>query len=270
MKHDIIVSEPIVYLIGRPQFDLDTLAIFLQNEGVEWRRSAGATQAEEIIETAGRICYMSYSERQSPRTNTAYIFNLIAQGHESVLEHVSWTFILTNVSRAFTHQLVRHRVGFSFSQLSQQYHDESDAQFLMPMLVDHLPEAKQVWRSAMETAQQAYHDLMTQLEATFDAEGAQMSPTERRRAIRSASRSVMPNATATKIVVTANARAIRHFLTVRGSIPGDEEMRRVASAILQQMQVEAPALFADFHIQTLSDNSPIVIKAELETKHHES
>jgi thymidylate synthase (FAD) len=117
------MSDPKIYVLARPSFTNEFDA-FLQEEGQEWKGST-STPAERLVEFAGRICYMAFGVRQSTKTNSEYIGNLIRQEHESVLEHVGWTFLLTNVSRAFTHQLVRHRVGFSFSQLSQQYHDES-------------------------------------------------------------------------------------------------------------------------------------------------
>ena len=85
-----------------------------------------------------------------------------------------------------------------------------------------------------------------------------MQKKEIRRAVRSAARSVLPNATETKILVTVNARALRHFFKVRGSIPGDEEMRTVAAELLKLLQLEAPSIFLDFHIETLPDGSPIV------------
>src|SRR5258708_35857717 len=106
---------------------------------------------------------MSFGDKQSPRQNGDYIRNLIRQGHESVLEHVSWTFLLTNVSRAFTHQLVRHRVGFSFSQLSQQYHDESDASLVLPDGLDDFPDALEAFQVAAKTSREAYKFILSKL-----------------------------------------------------------------------------------------------------------
>jgi len=88
--------------------------------------------------------------------------------------------------------------------------------------------------------------------------GLDLQQKEFKRAIRSAARSVLPNATETKIVVTANARALRYFFKVRGSIPGDLEMREVAAALFKSVQAEAPSLFADFSLETLSDGSPVL------------
>lgn len=121
---------PSLYLLSRPHFTNEYQA-FLAKTGVIWQETK-VSDAERVVEFAGRICYMSFGARQSPRDNAAYIANLIDQGHDSVLEHASWTFLLDGVSRSLTHQLIRHKIGFSYSQLSQQYYDHSAAEFLMP------------------------------------------------------------------------------------------------------------------------------------------
>jgi thymidylate synthase (FAD) len=250
--------EPIIYLIGRVEFDIDSFSAFLRKENLEWRRTIGITAPEEIVEVAGRTCYMSFGSAQSPRTNGEFVKNLIEMGHESVLEHASWTFVITNVSRAFTHQLVRHRVGFAFSQLSQQYHDEGDANFVMPAHLEDFPEAREAWIDAIEATKKAYASINALLLADGLSNAEDLNRKERTRAIRSAARSVLPNATETKIVVTANARALRHFFLVRGAIPGDIEMRYVAAGLLQIVKLEAPGIFFDFKVEKLSDGSPIV------------
>jgi len=247
-----------VHLLVRPAFDVSAFLAFLSAEGMEWRRSGDVTPAEEIVEIAGRVCYMSFGDRQSPRTNSQYLQNLIKSGHESVLEHVSWTFLIEGVSRAFTHQLVRHRPGWAFSQLSQQYHDEAGAIFVQPEELHGQPEAQEEWRRAVENARAAYMKLADLLNRSASKRGK-----EQVRAMRSAARSVLPNATESKVVATANARALRHFLTVRGSIEGDSEMRRVCSEILRLVVIEAPRLFADFSVEVLPDGSPIVIHQAL-------
>lgn len=258
--------EPTIQLIGRPQFDFEEFSTFLQEEVAEslpkgvgpWRRTKGATSSEEIVEVAGRTCYMSFGNAQSPRTNGEFIRNLVAMGHESVLEHASWTFLIRNVSRAFTHQLVRHRVGFAFSQLSQQYHDERDATFVMPAHLDNIPEAKEAWSKAVHAAREAYGTINSLLSKDGLLLSEDLDKKELNRAIRSAARSVLPNSTETKIVMTANARALRHLFKVRGSIPGDIEMRLVATKLLGIVKREAPGIFFDFSVERLSDGSPIV------------
>jgi thymidylate synthase (FAD) len=255
-----------IYLISRPQFEVDNFLMFLsESEENSWKRTSEATPPEEIVEVSGRICYMSFGKRQSPRTNSEYIKNLIRQGHESVLEHINWTFLLTGVSRGFTHQLVRHRVGFAYSQLSQQYHQETDANFVEPSHLSFSPKALDAWQQAITITKQAYQTIINELdnlEMTNNL-GDEFNKKEISRALNSAARSVLPNAIETQIMITANARALRHFFKVRGSIVGDEEMRNVASELLGHLKQDAPSVFSDFEIDTLSDGSSIVVHQPL-------
>jgi thymidylate synthase (FAD) len=246
----------------RSCFDSKAVLQFLNEEGMEWHRTTGATEAEEIVEVSGRVCYLSFGERQAPRSNGDYIRNLITQGHESVLEHVSWTFLLRGVSRGFTHQLVRHRIGFAFSQLSQQYHEETAATFVEPAHLQKSARAMQAWQNAMSVSRESYKVILDSLNQLNGSPGLDLQQKEFKRAVRSAARSVLPNATETKIVVTANARALRHFFGVRGSIPGDLEMREVAAGLFKLVEDEAPSLFADFTLGALPDGSPILTRHE--------
>ncbi len=253
-----------VFTLTRPQVDFAAIEAFLLCEGAEWHRTPGASPADEIVEVAGRTCYMSFGAKQSPRNNADYIQNLINQEHGSVLEHVNWTFALTGVSRAFTHQFVRHRVGFAFSQLSQQYHDESDAAFVEPEGVSQFPEVLQAWRASVESARESYKNILKTLR---DHEvQSDLVKKEQLRYIRSAARSVFPNATKTTIVVTANARALRYFLSVRGAIIGDPEMRLVSAALLDELKKDTEALFADFRKKMMPDGLPLVHHEPLQRK----
>jgi thymidylate synthase (FAD) len=205
---------------------------------------------------------MSFGKLQSPKSSAQYIHNLIMQGHESVLEHANWTFLLTGVSRAFTHQLVRHRPGFAFSQLSQQYHNETNAQFVEPECIRHIPKARKLWKDSVKQALNSYKQLLALIESRKSSSTTGVAQKELTRLVRSAARSVLPNATETKIVVSANARALRHFLSVRGGIVGDEEMRKVSAALLAALRKEAPSLFGDFTVQRLADGSPCVTRRQ--------
>lgn len=251
--------QPQIYLLARPRIDADGIHRFLQDTNAQWRQTDTATEAERMIEFAGRICYMSFGAHQSARDNREYIRNLIISGHESVLEHVSWTFLITGVSRGFSHQLVRHRVGIAFSQMSQQYHDEKDAEFVVPTGIDKHPEALRLWEEQTTSALEAYRQISDLLRADAVSDEAGLTEKEKKRLLRSIARSVLPAATETKIVMTGNARALRHFLEVRGTIPGDIEMRVVASELLRILTVEAPSVFFDFAVEVLEDDgSPIV------------
>lgn len=244
-----------IYTISRPSFDVKEFLTALKKEGTSWKRSPNANDSEELIEVAGRLCYFSFGDIQSKKSNADFIRHLMKMGHNSVLEHVSWTFLITGISRALTHQLVRHRVGVSFSQLSQQFHDETDATFIEPGQLKHFPELKTLWESAVNSSKQAY----TKLKNAFESSGT----IKDKNVIRSIARSLLPNATATKLVMTANARELRHLIKLRGCKSCDEEMRFFVAGLLQKLKNESSVLFSDLSIVQLPDGSPYIQQAEM-------
>ena len=222
----------------------DSYREFLKDRNLTWRESSASSDAERLVEIAGRVCYLSFGDKQSAKTNAEYIANLVAQGHGSVLEHATFTVLADEISRALSHQLVRHRVGFSYSQLSQQYHDDISTDYVIPPELEGEKEAAVEWKAATDAARQAYAALTRQIaDSKF---GRHLTEKERMRAIRSLARTVLPNATATTLVITGNARAWRHVLSLRGAIAGDPEMRRFSVGCLRLLEPVAPALFDDF------------------------
>lgn len=250
-----------IFSISSPTLNEEGITAFKNQEDIQWTRNADATNAAETVELAGRICYMSFGELQH-HPHEEFITNLIKNGHESVLEHVNWSFILTGVSRGFTHQLVRHRVGFAFSQLSQQYFNESGAQLVEPEFISKYPEIEQIWKRVTASNVEAYSEILNKLINLEDVDKDLpfQERKEIKRAIYSAARSVLPNATETKIFITANARAIRHFLSVRGNTVGDVEMREVSKEIFNLVAKDAPILFLDFYEDKLEDGTPVILK----------
>jgi len=244
-----------IYTISRPSFDVEEFLTALQRERTSWKRSPNANDSEEVIEVAGRLCYFSFGDVQSEKSNADFIRHLIKMGHNSVLEHVNWTFLITGISRTLTHQLVRHRVGVSFSQLSQQFHDETDATFIEPDQLRHFPELLSFWEKAVSSSKQAYTKLKNALESSGTIKDQNV--------IRSIARSLLPNATATKLVMTANARELRHLIKLRGSRSCDEEMRRFIAGLLQKLKNESSVLFSDFSVVELPDGSPYIQQVDM-------
>jgi thymidylate synthase (FAD) len=236
-----ILRAPTITLISRPQF---TEPAHLR---VEW--SGDATDGERLAEYAGRICYMSQAN-PAKRSTAEYLENIKKQGHGSVLEHAVYVLLIEGISRSCSHELVRHRAGFGYSQLSQRYVDESRAAFVVPpaILGDEKLEAE--WLAQVTTAQEAYvravEGLMQKHEWVADK-------VHRRKMAREAARSVLPNATETKIIVSANARAWRTMLELRCGEGAEQEIRRMAIAVLRLLQREAPAFFSDFEIYRAED-----------------
>ena len=245
------VREPRIDLVGRQVLDPAGIQQFLDQHGVTWQTDTD-TGGEALAEMAGRVCYMSYGKGR--KTNKEFLGHIVEVGHGSVLEHAVWSFIISGVSRSLTHELIRHR-HFSYSQLSQRYVDESDSEFVEPEVIASDPALHEIWSEAVNATRAAYDRLIAGLQ---DKYVDMTDKTLRRKLARQAARSVLPNATETKIFVTGNARALRHFIEIRGSEFADVEIRQLALATLAIMQREAPAMFGDYTIETLADGTRAV------------
>lgn len=225
---------------------------FVAPPDVPWSTEADGGPA--LVEFAGRACYQSWS-KPNPRTatNAGYLRHIIDVGHFSVLEHASVSFYITGISRSCTHELIRHR-HFSYSQLSQRFVPEHDAQIVVPPGLEDDPDLRDILEAAADASRAAYIELLARLEAKF---ADQPNAVLRRKQARQAARAVLPNATETRIVVTGNYRAWRHFIAMRATEHADVEMRRVSIACLRQLIDAAPAVFSDFQITTLSDGTEV-------------
>lgn len=249
-----IITEPQVYIVGRQSVERAEIDRFLTDHDMTWETDT-EVGAEQLAEAGGRLCYVSYGKGR--KTNADYIANIIESKHGSVLEHAVWNFIISGVSRSFTHELIRHRAGFGYSQLSQRYVDESDASYVEPPVIAGDPALHAAWLRAVETSHAAYLELVEGLVAKFAEQG--ISGTHRRKMAREAARSVLPNATETMIFVTANARALRHFIELRASEGAEAEICRVAIQFLRIMQAEAPNIFGDYRIERLDDGREVAV-----------
>ena len=180
----------------------------------------GGGTPEELLEHAGRVCYRSEARGDPGR----FLQARIREGHESLVEHASATFEVSGLSRAASHQLVRHRLA-SYSQESQRYVDMSNPEWVLPAAVAEQPEARAVWeRFAGEvvTAYRALRELGVRKE---DA------------------RFVLPNAAATRIVVTMNFRELLHLFRLRISPEAQWEIRALCVAMLELVNPQAPNVF---------------------------
>jgi thymidylate synthase (FAD) len=245
-----VMHEPTVYLVGRQIVDQGEIDRFLSDHGISWKTDTEVA-AEQLAEVAGRTCYMSFV-RPRPGGNEAYLKHILEVGHGSVLEHAVWNFIFTGISRSCSHELVRHRTGWSYSQLSQRYVDESVAEYVEPQCVGDDPELHALWLECIAQSHQAYVRMVEKLMEKFKDEP---DKTLRRKLARQAARSVLPNATETKIFVTANARALRNFIELRASRHAEVEIRKLAVAVLRLMQQEAPHIFKDYQLTPLPDGT---------------
>ncbi|MCG8916251.1 FAD-dependent thymidylate synthase [Actinokineospora sp. PR83] len=236
----------------RPRVQLIAKTEFSPPADVPWSTDADGGAA--LAEFAGRACYQSWTKpNPATATNAGYLRHVIEVGHLSVLEHGSVSFYLTGISRSLTHELVRHR-HFSYSQLSQRYVPETSAAVVEPDVIADDPELHAKFLAAARASQDAYTELLAGLEAKFaDVAGA----TLRKKQARQAARAVLPNATETRIVVTGNYRAWRHFIAMRATEHADVEIRALAVECLRHLQETAAAVFADFTISALPDGTEV-------------
>lgn len=195
--------------------------------------------AEKLIEEAGRTCYLSL-ERIAEGTEKSFIRNCIKRGHHSILEHGSASFRITGASRAFTHQLVRHRLA-SFSQQSQRYVDEAGFNYVIPDAILADAEAARAFREFMARAEETYRFLRDRGMKKEDA------------------RFVLPNASESQIVFSANFRELRAIFRLRLDRNAQWEIRRVCADMLKLLQAEAPAVFGDF----ILDDETMTARSEL-------
>jgi thymidylate synthase (FAD) len=246
-----VLREPTIYLVGRQVVDEAELDRFLADHGVSTWETDTEVAGEKLIEVAGRVCYMSFA-RPRPGGSRTYLGHILEVGHGSVLEHSVWNFIVTGISRSLSHELIRHRAGWGYSQLSQRYVDESVAEYVEPDCIAADPELHRLWLDAVVHSHEAYVKLAERLQESFKDEPDR---TLRRKLARQAARSVLPNATETKIFVSANARALRHFIEMRASRHAEVEIRKLAVQVLRVMQREAPNLFGDYELVPLPDGT---------------
>ncbi|GAA4026511.1 FAD-dependent thymidylate synthase [Allokutzneria multivorans] len=235
-----------------PKVQLIAKTEFFPPAEVPWSTDADGGQA--LAEFAGRACYQSW-RKPNPKTatNAGYLRHILEVGHLSVLEHGSVSFYLTGMSRSLTHELIRHR-HFSYSQLSQRYVPESDAAMVEPDVIANDPELHEMFAKAAEASVAAYNELLAGLEKKFaDVTNA----TLRRKQARQAARAILPNATETRIVVTGNYRAWRHFIAMRATEHADVEIRALAIECLRHLQKAAENVFSDFEISSLPDGTEV-------------
>lgn len=210
-------------------------------------------EPEKYIATAAKLCYASADvgsllDGLTEEKIDQFINMLASIGHESPLEHVSFTFAVEGISRACSHQLVRHRIA-SYSQQSQRYVSMQQFEYVTPPEIEQDPELMSIYKEQMTAAAECYKKLSDMLSKKhFDeliASGLdekQARQKAEKMAIEDA-RFVLPNACETKIVVTMNARTLLHFFRLRCCNRAQWEIRAVANEMLRQVSAVAPRLF---------------------------
>lgn len=235
-----LIVEPTVTLIARTFFLGGT------SEGLTgWSTDAFGGQA--LAEFAGRACYQSWSKpNPATATNEGYLRHILEVGHDSVLEHGQATLYLTGVSRGFTHELVRHR-HHSYSQLSQRYVPASKMKVVIPPLFRGVTPVENTIAAKFAGDVKLYEELVESANLLHQLTSA--STLEAKQA-REAARSVLPNCTETRVVVTGNFRAWRELISKRATIHADAEMREVTVMVAKVLKKEFPNVFQDMRVVT--------------------
>jgi len=244
-------TTPTVHLIARPALNIEGIRAYLADVGGQsWldrrlEESGFAPNAGELlVEFGGRACYRSWEPGLNPnvtkiRTDQReYFENILRSAHGSVLEHANYSFALRDVSRVFTHELVRHRAGSAFSQESLRYVRLTDIGFRVPPALQ--PVRDQVL-SIVERLEEFQRDAAAAL--GVDADGV---PFHVKKEVTSALRRLAPLGLSTDIIWTANVRTLRHVIEMRTAPGAEEELRLVFGEIAELMRAEAPGLFQDF------------------------
>lgn len=257
------LKQPGVVLLAKTDVNLNGIIDFLE-DGFDGRFSSYAQDEPiednaQLVKLAGQLCYMSFGENRTKNAEAGkYLQHIRESGHGSVLEHVQYSFLIYGCSRSFTHELVRHRAGMAYSQVSQRYVGADCLRFV---------ERPEYLGTEITAGEKTLHDrFMANIdkEAAYYEESCDLllqqnppregeSKTEARKRVRQAARESLPNCTEAPILVSGNARAWRHFIEMRGSKFAEVEIRRVAVRVLLCLSHVSPLLFEDYVIESSSD-----------------
>jgi thymidylate synthase (FAD) len=244
-------TTPTVHLLARPSIDVEGMRSYLTDVGgAGWldrrlEEAEGTPNAGELlVEFAGRACYRSWEPGLNVNVTRVrsdrreYFENLLRSAHGSVLEHAGYSFALRNVSRVFTHELVRHRAGSAFSQESLRYVRLTDIGFRVAPALEPVRERV---LAIVEQLEEFQRDAAQTL--GIDDDGV---PFHVKKEVTSALRRLAPIGLSTDIVWSANLRTLRHVIEMRTAEGAEEELRSVFDEIARVMLREAPLIFQDF------------------------
>lgn len=260
-----ILKEPVVELVIRPTINWQSYAKFLKsNFGIDEpmglsldemsKYHASGWHGDAIPMVCAKSCYKAWA---TGRKNIKdYLEHILESGHGSVLEHANFGFVIIT-TRAITHEIVRHRAGFAFSQESQRFCDEKDNAFIMPLSIQGNQESENAWVQQIQSALDSYIKVTDLLNDRYSSDStfSGLSKTDLRKKVREASRGLLPNDTASVIHVTANIRALRHFIEMRANRHAEAGIRIVANKMYDIMIKECPILFSDYTKEELPDGT---------------
>lgn len=267
------LTQPAVVVLARPQTNLAGLAGFLSGYGEDspfpeyLNDPTRLPEGAQLCKVAGQLCYMSFGRKRSYNADAErYFTNMKSSGHGSVFEHANFSLLLYGISRSVTHELVRHRAGMAFSQQSQRYVSGRMVRFVErpEYTIDealHTQFLQRIERASAEYAAITERILEMQHGGTQLLSAEQR--TDLRKKVQQTARSVLPNETEAPIVVTGNARAWRHVISMRASAHAETEIRELAVRIFLCLYLTDPVLFSDYTLEQLPDGT-LAVKTEFE------
>jgi thymidylate synthase (FAD) len=230
--------------IAQTEVDKAGLAEYLASVGAPGWETDAPTGAEELIEVLGRMCYRSFAPGLNPNVtrvregNAAYLENIEAQRHGSLFENATDTYVLFNVSRVVTHQLVRHRAGTAWAQESGHYVRVEGIKSWLPPVIAANAEARALYAEVMGYLEAAQLTMARILDVD------NLSFHEKKRAT-TAMRRLVPDGLATAIAMSGNHRAWRWTIQLRTERHNDEEIRLIMADVFRQQAARYPNLYAD-------------------------
>lgn len=242
--------EPTVFLVGETRVVEEGLRAYLVHLGVsDWQTDA-PSDAERLIEVMGRLCYRSFEPGLNPNVtkvregNAAYLGNILKTKHGSVIEHPVMNFIFADVSRVFTHELVRHRVGVAISQESLRFVRLENLGQWLPTVIREDQEAMEIFVRTFAQLEQLQIELAKHFK--LDEPGV---PFHFKKVATSAMRRIAPDGLATTIGWSANPRTLRWVLETRTDPSAEEEIRLVFGQVGRIVCARYPNLFGDFTVE---------------------
>ena len=259
------LRRPGVVMLAKPQVNVAGLAGFLEGFDPELGfpayldDSTTLPDSSQLCKTAGQLCYASFGPRRTKNENAgAYFERLTSAGHGSVLEHSNFSFLLYGISRSVTHELVRHRAGAGFSQISQRYVSGSVLRFVERPEYQSDEELHRMFEERADRAAAEYEAMAGRLLEHQEGGNAMLSAdykTDARKKVQQTARSLLPNETEAPMVFTGNVRALRHIIEMRADAHAESEIRNLAVRLFLCLRTADPILFGDYTFGELPDGT---------------
>lgn len=240
-------TEPKVFLVGETRVNRSEFDRYLSHVGADDWETDAESDSDYFVEAMGRLCYRSWVPGLNANVtkvregNASYLKNIISSGHGSVLEHAVSNWIFADVSRVFTHEMVRHRAGTAFSQESLRYVRLTDLGLWLPPEMQQDPQLVELF----EVTFKSLEEIQLKMAEHFKLDDPSTKFSEKKK-VTSAMRRLAPIGLSTTIGVSFNMRALRHVLEMRTAESSETEIRTVFDRVGEIAVGHWPALFQDF------------------------